>query len=77
MTGHMLGATGAVEAIISAYALSEGFIPPNINFTTPDPECNVNLVANEGRVADIEYALSDTLGFGGHNASILLKKFQD
>ena len=76
MTGHMLGATGAVEAIISAYALSEGFIPPNINFTTPDPECNVNLVANEGRAADIEYALSDTLGFGGHNASILLKKFQ-
>lgn len=76
MTGHMLGATGAVEAIITACAVRDGFVPPNINYRVPDPECNVNIVANEGREADLEYALSDSLGFGGHNASIVLKKYE-
>ncbi len=77
MTGHMLGGTGAVEAIFSALAIRDGFVPPTINIRTPDPECDVNLVANEGREADIRYVLSDSLGFGGHNASIVLKRYED
>ena len=76
MTGHMLGATGAVEAIITACALRDGFIPPNINHKVADPECDVNLVANEGREASIEYALSDSLGFGGHNATVVLRRYE-
>lgn len=75
MTGHLLGAAGAVEAIITALALKEGFLPPTINYKTPDPECNLDYVANKGRNADIKYALSNSLGFGGHNATIALKKF--
>ena len=77
MTGHMLGGTGAVEAIFSALAIRDGYVPPTINIRTPDPECDVNLVANEGREADIRYVLSDSLGFGGHNASIVLKRYED
>ena len=77
MTGHMLGGTGAVEAIFSALAIRDGFVPPTINYRTPDPECDVNLVANEGREADIRYVLSDSLGFGGHNATIVLKRYED
>ncbi len=75
MTGHMLGATGAVEAILSLCAIRDGFIPPNINYHTPDPDCNINLVANQGVEADFDYALSDNLGFGGHNASIVIGRF--
>ncbi len=75
MTGHMLGATGAVEAILSLFAIRDGFIPPNINYHTPDPDCNINLVANQGVEADFDYALSDNLGFGGHNASIVIGRF--
>ncbi|MDF2524912.1 MAG: beta-ketoacyl-acyl-carrier-protein synthase [Clostridiales bacterium] len=75
MTGHLLGAAGAIEAIISALALKEGFLPPTINYKTPDPECDLDYVPNVGRKADIEYALSNSLGFGGHNASIILKKY--
>ncbi len=76
MTGHMLGATGAVEAIFSMMAIRDGFIPPNINHRTPDPECDVNLVANEGREAKVDCALTDTLGFGGHNATLVLKRYE-
>jgi 3-oxoacyl-[acyl-carrier-protein] synthase II len=75
MTGHMLGATGAVEAIISALAMRDGFVPPNINHRVDDPDCDVNLVANEGREAKVDAVLSDSLGFGGHNASIVLTRF--
>lgn len=75
MTGHMLGATGAVEAIVCALSLRDGFIPPTINYTTPDPDCDLNYTPNEGRSLDIKYAMSNSLGFGGHNASIILKSY--
>lgn len=75
MTGHLLGAAGAIEAIITSMALKEGFLPPTINYKTPDPECDLDYVPNIGRKADINYALSNALGFGGHNASIVLKKY--
>ncbi|MGN0301987.1 MAG: biotin carboxylase N-terminal domain-containing protein [Anaerotardibacter sp.] len=65
MTGHLLGAAGAVETIFTAAALKDGFIPPNINHQVADPECNINLVANQGISADIHYALYDSLGFDG------------
>lgn len=76
MTGHLLGAAGAIEAIITAMALKEGFLPPTINYNTPDPECDLDYVPNVGRKADIKYALSNALGFGGHNAAIVLKKYE-
>ena len=75
MTGHMLGAAGAVEAIICAKALEEGFIPPTINYGERDEECDLDYVPNVGRKADIKYALSNSLGFGGHNAVLCLKRW--
>lgn len=75
MTGHLLGATGAIEAIISTCALRDGFVPPNINWRVPDEECDLGLVANEGRSADLVYAMSDSLGFGGHDAAIILGRY--
>lgn len=75
MTGHLLGAAGAVEAIISALALRDGFLPPTINYKTPDPECDLDYVPNVGRNADLRYALSNSLGFGGHNATLAFKKY--
>lgn len=75
MTGHLLGAAGAIETIITASALQEGFLPPTINYETPDPECDLDYVANIGRSAEIEYALTNSFGFGGHNAALLLKRF--
>lgn len=76
MTGHLLGAAGAVEAIFSTLALKEGYLPATIGYREPDPECDLDIVPNEGRSADIRYALSNSLGFGGHNASILLKRWE-
>jgi 3-oxoacyl-[acyl-carrier-protein] synthase II len=75
MTGHLLGAAGAVEAIITVMALREGIIPPTINLMDPDPECDLDYVPNNARKADIQYALSNALGFGGHNAALVFKKF--
>ena len=77
MTGHMLGAAGAVEAIFSALALKDGFAPATIHYQVPDPECDLDIVPNEGREANLRYAMSNSLGFGGHNASILLKKWEE
>lgn len=77
MTGHMLGAAGAVEAIFTAMALKDGFIPATIHYQEPDPACDLDVVPNEGRCADLHYALSNSLGFGGHNGSVLLKKWED
>ena len=65
MTGHLLGAAGAIEAIITARALQDGFIPATINYCTPDPECDLDIVPNEGRKAELRYAMSNSLGFGG------------
>lgn len=76
MTGHMLGAAGAVEAIITALSLRDGFVPATIGYRVPDEECDLDIVPNEGRNAGLHYALSNSLGFGGHNASILLKKWE-
>lgn len=76
--GHMLGATGAAEAIICIKALMEGTIPPTINLENQDPEvANLNYVPNKAIKADIKYALTNSFGFGGHNASIILKKYED
>lgn len=74
MTGHLLGAAGGVETIFTALALKEGILPPTINLETPDPECDLDYVPNIAREASVEYAMSNSLGFGGHNASLLLKK---
>lgn len=76
MTGHLLGATGAVEAIICAKALEDGFVPPTIGYSEKDEECDLDYVPNVGRKADIKYVLSNTLGFGGHNAVLCLKKWE-
>ena len=75
MTGHMLGASGAIEAIITALALKDQFLPPTINYKTPDPECDLNYVPNKGKKADFTYALTNSFGFGGHNATLVLKAF--
>ena len=76
MTGHMLGAAGAVEAIFTALALRDGFLPATINYQVPDPACDLDVVPNQGRQADIRYALSNSLGFGGHNGTLLFKKWE-
>ena len=75
-TGHLLGAAGGVEAVVCAKAVEEGFVPATINYKVPDEECNLDVVPNEGRNVDVKYAMSNSLGFGGHNASILLKKYE-
>ena len=74
MTGHLLGGAGGVEAVFCVKALEEGFIPATVNYKTPDPECDLDIVPNEGRNADLKYALSNSLGFGGHNACIIFAK---
>ena len=76
MTGHMLGATGAMEAMVCALALQEGMIPPTIGLANPDPECDLDYTAGtEAKPADIRWALSTNLGFGGHNAALAFKKY--
>lgn len=77
MTGHLLGAAGAIEAIACAKALEDGIIPPTIGYSNPDPECDLDCVPNEARKAELQYALSNSLGFGGHNATIILKKWNE
>lgn len=75
MIGHLLGASGGVEAIACVKALEEGFIPPTIGYKVPDPDCTLDYVPNVGRPAPIQVALSNSLGFGGHNATIAFKKW--
>lgn len=76
MTGHLLGAAGGVEAIFSVQALKEGIIPPTINYVTPDPECDLDYVPNQARKQEIKTVMSNSLGFGGHNATIVFKKYE-
>ena len=76
MTGHMMGATGALEAIFCVQAVCEGIIPPTINYQTPDPECDLDYVPNEARQANVDIAISNAFGFGGHNAVMVVKKYQ-
>lgn len=77
MHGHMLGATGAVELIASALALHEGVLPPTIGYKEPDPECDLDYIPNTARKVQVEYALSCSLGFGGHNAAVALHRYHD
>jgi 3-oxoacyl-(acyl-carrier-protein) synthase len=74
MTGHMLGAAGAVEGVYSALALHCGVIPPTINYDTPDPACDLDYVPNQARKADIKVALSNSFGFGGTNACVIFRR---
>ena len=76
MTGHMLGAAGAVEAIFTALTLRDGYLPATIHYQEPDPACDLDYVPNQGREAQVAYALSNSLGFGGHNACVLLRKWE-
>jgi 3-oxoacyl-[acyl-carrier-protein] synthase II len=74
MTGHLLGAAGAVEGIYSALVLRHGVIPPTINYDTPDPACDLDYVPNHARKADIKTALSNSFGFGGTNACVIFRR---
>jgi len=71
MTGHLLGGAGAVEAIASVLTIRDGTIPPTINYTTPDPECDLDYVPNEAREAEVRYVMSNSFGFGGHNVALI------
>jgi len=75
MTGHMLGAGGGVEAIACVRALEEGIVPPTINYENPDPECDLDYVPNAARELTIRTAMSNSFGFGGHNATIILQRW--
>jgi len=75
MTGHLMGAAGAIEAIICALSIKRGVIPPTMNYGEPDPECDLDYVPNLARQQEVNVAMSNSLGFGGHNATIVLKKF--
>ncbi len=77
MTGHMLGAAGAAEAIYTILAVSRDFVPPTINYEVPDPECDLDYVPNQGREKVVNYALSNSFGFGGTNATLLIKKYTE
>jgi 3-oxoacyl-[acyl-carrier-protein] synthase II len=74
MTGHLLGASGGVEAVITAMAITRGQVPPTINLDEPDPECDLDYVPNEARDVDVKYAMSNSFGFGGHNVSLVFGK---
>lgn len=76
MTGHLLGASGAVEAALCVLALKDGFVPATINYQVPDPACDLDIVPNGGREADIRCAISNSLGFGGHNACLVFQKWE-
>ena len=76
MTGHLLGGAGGVEAVFTALALHDDFVPATINYKTPDPECDLDYVPNQGRSRKLRYAASNSLGFGGHNACLILKKWE-
>jgi 3-oxoacyl-[acyl-carrier-protein] synthase II len=76
-TGHCLGAAGAVEAIFSILALERGMLPPTINYEVPDPECDLDWIPNEARPSDAEIAVSNSFGFGGHNACLVFRRWHD
>lgn len=76
MTGHMLGAAGGVEAVVAVKSIATGVIPPTINYETPDPACDLDYVPNEAREQAVNVVVSNSLGFGGHNVSLVFKKYQ-
>lgn len=75
VTGHTLGAAGGIEAVVAVRSIADSIVPPTINYETPDPDCDLDYVPNEKRKMDVNGAMSTSLGFGGHNAAILFKKF--
>jgi 3-oxoacyl-(acyl-carrier-protein) synthase len=75
MTGHMMGATGALEALLCVQAIRMGQVPPTIHLQTPDPECDLDYVPNQAREADVKVAISNAFGFGGHNAVLAFRAF--
>jgi 3-oxoacyl-(acyl-carrier-protein) synthase len=76
MTGHMMGATGALEAIFCVQAVREGILPPTLHYQTPDPECDLDYIPNQAREQKIEVAISNAFGFGGHNAVLVVRKYR-
>ena len=76
MTGHLLGASGSVEAVICAKVLQENILPPTINYETPDPDCDLDYVPNVARPAKVKHVMSNTFGFGGHNATLIMSRFE-
>ena len=76
-TGHLLGAAGGVEAVVCVKAIEDSFVPPTINYKVPDEECDLDIVPNKGRNTEVKYVMSNSLGFGGHNSSIILKKYEE
>jgi 3-oxoacyl-[acyl-carrier-protein] synthase II len=76
MTGHLLGASGAVEAVFSILAIREGTLPPTINYQTPDPECDLDYVPNQSRKVSPKHVMSNSFGFGGHNATLVISRYQ-
>ena len=77
MTGHLLGAAGGIEAIFSVMAIKDGIIPPTINIETPDEECDLDYVPDSAREQDVNIVLSNSLGFGGHNATLIFKNINN
>ena len=77
MTGHLLGAAGGLEAIMTILAIKNQYIPPTINLENPDPECDLDYVPNKGVEAPVRAAISNSFGFGGHNAVMLFKKYEE
>ena len=75
MTGHLLGASGAIEALLCVKALEKNILPPTINYETPDPECDLDYVPNKPRKKELTHVMSNSFGFGGHNATIIISKF--
>jgi len=76
MTGHMLGAAGGVEFVVCVLAIKDGVVPPTINYEYPDPDCDLDYVPNTARETEVDVCLSNSLGFGGHNATLIVKKFK-
>jgi 3-oxoacyl-(acyl-carrier-protein) synthase len=76
MTGHLLGAAGGVEAVVSVLALDRGILPPTINLENPDPECDLDYVPNEARQQQVDVAMSNSFGFGGTNACLIFKRLK-
>lgn len=77
MTGHLMGAAGALEAIISILAIQHGYLPPTINYETPDPDCDLDYIPNQGRKMKVQSVMSNSFGFGGHNATLILTRFSE